>query len=63
MWKTGQLENNSIKQLVNNLGMVWKKLILMRMKSGVFYDNGINYNYNILNEKMVALQYVHISAS
>lgn len=23
----------------------------MRMKSGVFYDNGINYNYNILNEK------------
>lgn len=33
------------------------------MKSGFLDDNGMNYNYNILNERMVALQYVHISAS
>lgn len=61
--KLGKLEYNSIKQLVNNLGMFWKKLILIRMKSGFLDDNGMNYNYNILNERMVALQYVHISAS
>lgn len=32
----------------------------MRVKSGFLDDNGMN---DILNEKMVALQYVHISAS
>lgn len=33
------------------------------MKSGFLDDNGMNYNYNTLNERMVALLYVHISAS